>query len=130
MRTQHESFAVENKKVLAREQVIKDNVENHNQKTQERLEVEKDDRYRQTVTAEESFHYTIKYSQRLEEESMHSRVMSEIREVSDNFNHESGHRKHKDQQLVQNVENVMKNVQKTLLDNFAAEESDDSEDSS
>eukprot|EP01138_Halocafeteria_seosinensis_P013331 gb/GECG01013617.1/.p1 GENE.gb/GECG01013617.1/~~gb/GECG01013617.1/.p1 ORF type:complete len:287 (+),score=62.70 gb/GECG01013617.1/:1-861(+) len=129
MRTQHESFAVENKKVLAREQVIRDNIEKHAQKTQERLEVEKDDRYRQTVAAEESFHYSIRYPQRLEEESMHSRITGEIREVSDKFAHESTERGRNDQQLVKHVEKLMNNVQKTLLDNFAAQESDDSEDS-
>lgn len=128
MRTQHESFSVENKKVMAREKVIKDNVEEHAKKVQERLQVEKEDRYDQTVVVEERFHYTIKHPQRREEEALHHRMVHEIKGVCDDFSSEHNTREENDKELVQNVEKMMRNIQKTLLQNFAAEDSEDSED--
>ena len=120
MQTSHESFEVENTKVMAREKRLQAKIEAFNSSTQRRIELECEDRMRQFHMAAEQLSGQLLQPVRLDRERQRSTVMHGVRSIQDALKAESSAREEGDTFIADSLGKATERLQRTVLDNFGS----------
>ncbi len=129
MQTSHESFEVENTKVMAREERLKDKVETFNTATQQRVGIECEDRLRQFHMAAEQLSSQLLLPVRLDRQRQRSTVMHGVKDIQNALTAETAAREQGDGFIADSLTRATRSLQQTVLENFGSVDHTDSSDS-